>query len=353
MSASPLPSRGDAISLLAEVSVLLRHRRLLIGLPLVLAVAAVSLTLALGRTYVAESRFTPQSAEGGLARVAGLAAQFGISLGAGPNPSESVDFYSELLRSRELLAAAVQTEYRIAKRPGSTDSLIGTLVDIYQVKRPTRDATLLAAIDRLRNSVAVSTGLRRAGIVTVRTKARWPELAVGINRRLLELLGEFNLRQRQSQAAAERRFVEGRLSEVRKELGSAESELAGFLEKNRQFESSPRLRFEAERLRRRVDVIQQVYSTLAMAYEQSRIEEVRNTPVITIVDSPEGSSRRGESLRFNALAGLLLGGLLAAGLAFLIEHIARERVANPDAYREFQAIAHNLSPGRLLRRRAG
>ncbi|MGH2396063.1 MAG: hypothetical protein ACRDFW_03555, partial [bacterium] len=282
-----LPEAPPGVSLVGEVNVLLRHISLMIVLPVVAAVAAVGLSLVRGRAYVAESRFTPQAEGDNLERVAGLAAQFGISLGGSGTPNQSVEFYGELLRSRELLKAAVLSNYAFPTRPGLADTVRGTLLDIYHVRGTPPESRLQDAINQLQDQVVANTGLRRAGIVTLTTTAPWPDLAVQVNRRLLELINDFNLRQRQSQAAAERRFVEERLAQIRTESQAAESALAQFLERNRQYQSSPRLVFEAARLQRNVDLVQQVYATLAKAYEEARIQEVRNTPLITILDNPE------------------------------------------------------------------
>lgn len=342
----------NGISLVGEVNVLLRHWRLVVVLPLAMALVAVAGTLIRGRAYQAESRFTPQAEENNAGRLAGLAAQFGVNLGEGANPNESVEFYTELLASRDLLRAAVQTEYRFAIGPGSRDTISGTLVEIYRVAGRTADERLLAAVDILQKHVVVSTGLRRAGIVTLTTSARWPALAVATNRRLLELINDFNLQQRQSQAREKRHFIEGRIAQVREELQSAEGDLARFLEQNRQYQSSPRLVFEAERLQRRLELVQQVYTTLAKAFEEARIEEVRSTPVITVMDNPEGSARRAGRLRLRVLVGAMLGGILAVILAFTRDYVRRERSLRPQQYQEFERLWHTiavtLSPRRLL-----
>ena len=56
-------------------------------------------------------------------------------------------------------------------------------------------------------SIGERTSLRERVAESLRTR---PEVA----QRFLDLLNEFNLERRQSQAAAERKFVEGRLAEV-------------------------------------------------------------------------------------------------------------------------------------------
>ena len=71
------------------------------------------------------------------------------------------------------------------------------------------------------------------------------------------------------------------------ELAFAEDSLKAFMFENRQFSNSPQLVFEEDRLQRQVSMRQDLVSAIAQAYEQARIEEVRNLPVITVIDHPE------------------------------------------------------------------
>jgi uncharacterized protein involved in exopolysaccharide biosynthesis len=103
--------------------------------------------------------------------------------------------------------------------------------------------------------------------------------------RLLEGVNKFNLVTRQSQAGEERRFTEERLTAARASLRVAEDRLERFLRANRQL-GSPGLIFERDRLQREVTLQQQVVVGLAQAHEDARIREVRDTPVITVIERP-------------------------------------------------------------------
>lgn len=345
---APGSAAGDTdegITLLDLANILLRELRLILVVALAVAAAVTVYAFVRHRDYVATSTFIPQVTGQGESRISGLAAQFGITV-APSQGGETMGFYAELLESRELLQQTALTTYRFQ---AGRDSLEGRLTELYDIEQSDPAARLAVAVARLDERVGASVDAD-GGMVRLSTSAAWPGLAEQINRRLLDLVNDFNLRRRQSQAQAERSFVEARLQEARADLEEAEGALEQFLESNRTYENSPQLAFEAARLQRRVDLQQQVYVSLAQAYEQARIEEVRNTPVITIVDRPEGSAGRpGRRLLTNAVVGLFLGLVLGMGLAFARESFQRRQIEQPEAYAEFRKLVSSLGSLRAPR----
>ena len=69
-----------------------------------------------------------------------------------------------------------------------------------------------------------------------------------------------------------------------------------FLQTNRQL-GSPALTFQRDRLQREVQLQQQVVTSLAQQYEENRIREVRDTPVITVIEPPILAARPDARLR--------------------------------------------------------
>lgn len=349
---------GDRLSLLDLVAVLLRQRRWLVAVPAFMVLLLVGHGFVTSTEYSADSSFTPQATGESLAQLRGIAAQFGVRVGGGgEDRSQSPEFYAELLKSRDVLRRAVDYVYQFEVRAGDdTIQKQGDLVALYGIEEGTRKQRVRAAAGRLKNSIDVTTG-RQTGMVTVTTRALWPELAEQINQRLLELVHAFNNESRQSQAAAERRFIGERLKEAREELRAAEDSLKNFLLRNRGLGDSPELRFERQRLERRVDLRQQVFTSLAESYEQSRINEVKNTPLITIVQSPEDSARpvkRG--LVMSVFLGLVIGGMLAVPFVLAKEYLERAREDGEEDYREFDQLwdatkEDLLRPLRVVRRR--
>ncbi len=323
MSAEPVMGEhlGESGPTLLEVlAVILRARRWTIWLPASLAVLTGLVVLLLPRNYTSSASFIPQRTQSPLGRLAGLAAQFGVAV-PGQNGGDSEEFYADLVVSREILARiASDSFHQVEERPAES------LVELLGATGSTEAATLQDAVERLRHLIAVSTD-PKTSVVTVGVTTRWPLVSTGIVKLLLAEVNEFDLHTRQTQASAERAFVEGRLAEIKSELRDAENRLQGFLANNREYRNSPALQFQYDRLSRDVTQQQQVETTLQQDYEQARIDEVRDTPRITVVERPLipalPDSRR-VVLRV-ALAGLV-GVVIAWPLVLCAEGLRRARI---------------------------
>jgi uncharacterized protein involved in exopolysaccharide biosynthesis len=295
------------ISLVELANALLRHRYRILRLAILGAVLAVGVNALKAHTYSSFAALMPQTARQSAA-LAGIATQFGLSLPTA-DPSQAPTFYVDLVHSAQLLSSLATTSFADPLRRGGTRAL----VDILDVKGETPAARVNNAVLLLRKRIRPSVRAK-TGFVAISVTAHDPQLAAAICARLLELINRFNLESRQSQAAAEAQFVQGRLADAKAQLRVAEDRLQLFLQRNREFRNSAELTFTEERLRREVTLDQQIVSTLSQSYEQARIDRVRDTPAITIVERPvpppEPDARHyGRHALIGALLGLLAGAL--------------------------------------------
>ncbi len=179
---------------------------------------------------------------------------------------------------------------------------------------------------------------KATGIVTLEVEMHSPELAAAVANRMIELLNHFNLERRQSQSHEQRRFTGDRLEAAERELREAERAHLRFLQANRQYVGSPMLEFQAEQLERAVSVKQEVFLTLTKAYEEARIAEVRDTPVLTVVDPAVPPAIRTRPKRTLGTLMALGGGiLLGIALVYLSAFRARLRRESAPDYVDFQA----------------
>ena len=164
-------------------------------------------------------------------------------------------------------------------------------------------------------------------------------------------VNQFNLETRKSQATAERQFVEVQAAAAEQDLRATEDRLQSFLQRNRDISGSPELAFERDRLQRDVGLRQQVYTSLVQSREEAKIREVRDLPVITVIENPSlptvGEPRRAA---LKTVFGGLAGGIVGVLIAFIAYWIAGARMGPSDEEREFFQLMDAATP-RFLRRR--
>lgn len=295
-----------------------RHWRAIGGMAVLFAAVATVATLARARTYTATASFMSQTGRTG-SNLGGLAAQFGVALPSDAG-GDSPQFYVDLITSREILDSVVAVPY-VLPAPSGPRRL--SLADVYHATEPTPAMRRAHTIRKLREDLAATIG-KQTGVVNLAVTTPDPYLSQAVASQILDQINSFNLRKRQSRARAERAFTEERLASARGDLSIAENRLEGFMQENRQYRSSPRLSFDFDRLSRDVTTRQALVTTLTQAYEQARIDEVRNTPVITVLDSPEvppNPDPRG--LVTKIIFSVLLGALTGFTLAWLRERRRR------------------------------
>jgi uncharacterized protein involved in exopolysaccharide biosynthesis len=325
------PMSAEEVSLVQLVTPLIRRRKLLLGLPLSLAIVAVLISLILPRVYTSKTTLTPVASSsigglsgGTLASLAGLAGLAGISsAGSG---ALSPDFIADVLKSREVLTATLESPFRAG--PGEKER---PLLDILEVRGRTSAERISKGVRTFDKAVTTKVD-HSTGIVTLNVMARSPELSADIANRMLVILNDFNLERRQSQSREQARFTKERLTQAEAELRQAEAAQLRFLQANREYRGAPLLEFESSRLQRAVELKQEVYVSLAKSYDEARISEVRDTPVITIIDSAVAPDRpSGPRPVLNGVIGFLLGGVLALLLIFLLEQRTKAIRSAPDS----------------------
>jgi uncharacterized protein involved in exopolysaccharide biosynthesis len=171
----------------------------------------------------------------------------------------------------------------------------------------------------------------KTNFVVLTVDARWSQLSADVANRAVALVSAFNKEQRVSRARARRDFLETRVAAALNELRATEDSQRLFYERNRSWENSPGLIVEERRVRRQVETANSLYLSLRQQYETARIDEVNNTPVITVVDRAVPPRRRewpriGLMLVAAAVLGGALGAITAAGRE-LADHWAR---SNPE-----------------------
>lgn len=336
MSAPAGPPGAEPVraTVWAHASVLLYHWRLVVGIPVLAALAVGVYSLALPRKYKASASFVAEDAPVAQGSLSLVASQLGIGTRSG---ATSPLFYADLLQSRGITHAVVLTTFSV-ERPFPRQ---GTLVRLFRIDDSDSARAVARSVKRLQEAMSVRTD-RNTGVVYLDVTSTSPDLSVQIVQRFLSLVSDFNLRRRQSRAHSEREFIQQRLTDARAELNSAESTLRLFYERNRRFNDSPELVLQEASMQRQVSLRQQLYVMLSQSYAAAEIEEVRNTPVISLVDSPVGSAERqprGTVIRTLGVFSLFL--LLSVAAAYLREYVRLSRSSSAD-YARYRAALEQM-----------
>jgi uncharacterized protein involved in exopolysaccharide biosynthesis len=308
--------------------------------------------------YVAHTAFIqadPQrtTLAGGLGGVASRFGVGGFSLGGGA--TNSLEFLQQAVTSRDVLDSVLLHSLAVDREPAFRASVeANDSVDLISWLR-VHDNTPAKRLDHVRRLVFKRMTVNadpQSGIVRVEIGLRDPYVAAAFLRQLLNALNDFNLHTRQTTSRANRVFLEGRVTDAKTQLADAESTLRQFYEKNRRIADSPELFFEESRLKRQVDLAQQIYVTLSQDLEQARIDEVKDTPVLTVVETAQPPVRRSSPKRtlltvMGAFVGIVVGFLSTA----VARHLRRAALVGSPAWREFQHHLNRVPGGARLTRR--
>jgi len=238
-----------------------------------------------------------------------------------------------LIRSRELLRDVVLATYTDGS--GAKVSLIALL--------RVGDEDELVRVDnavRLLSTRMMVSADPKTSIVRLAVSLPDANVARQVAQGILDRVNKFNLVKRQSQARAERAFAERRVLETKADLESAENQLQVFMTQNRGFLGSSELKVRQDRLDRELSLRQRLFNTLAETFEQARLDEVRDTPVITVLESPELAAQ--PDRRYLALKIFLAGivGSVLAAIAVLAGVVLRALIrSDPDGWAQLRSRA--------------
>ncbi len=264
--------------------------------------------------------------------ISGLLSQFGGSLGG--DPSESPNFYLELLYSRELLTRLLESKFPDPRTDNPRDS--ARLVDMLRLR--SRDPARRMELGVKDLTKSVKGGLdAKTNLVWFSTDAEYPELSSQIANRMIALVSSFNRETRVSRAKSKRVFLERRMDSAKAELRNKEETLRFFYEQNRGMIAAPALKFEEQRLKRDVEVQADLFLNLQGQLEVARIDEINDAALITVIDTAV-TARKAQWPRYGAatMTGFVLGlllGIMAAGAATVLEDW---RARNSGDWEEFR-----------------
>jgi uncharacterized protein involved in exopolysaccharide biosynthesis len=316
LSGGPTPAPTGEVSALEVLRPLIARWRLILAIALVITIVAAAASLVIPHQYTATTSFVSERPRGVLpAALSGLAGQIGIP--AVGEDSWSPQFYVALARSQAVLERILLSEF--ASTPTGDSARLLDLLDL--PSNLDEDEALFAGLEKLGEDLRVTFD-PPSNVIRLSVDAPEPRLAADVANRFVAYLGDFNTETRQSRVRRRREFVQGQAEEAESALRMAEEELRLFYDTNRNWAENSLLDFEEGRLSRQVDLRQELYLTLRRELANASIEEVNDTPVITVIDEATPPIFRSWPRRKLIVAAAVLGGILVGMLvAYVIEYV--------------------------------
>jgi len=315
--------------------------RLLVVLPIACGLIAGLITFFIPPTFTSTTTFVTagqRDITASLGAFANVASQLGMGIPS--NPTSSPQFFGDVLRSREIVGEVLQARMPDPRSNRSTDS--AAVLEFYSKNKGTPAKRADDAQKKLLRESSVSVN-PRTSIIELHVSSRYPTTAAFTARQFVAALNRFNLETRQSEARRRRQFVGDRLKEAQDSLARAERLLQDFLLTNRgDLRGAPTLEAQYERIQRQIQGYQDLYTNFRREFETARVDEINDTPVITVIDTAAVPIKRSSPrLGLTMVAGAMLGLLIAIGLLLThgyLERLRRQRPGDYDQFRELRRI---------------
>jgi uncharacterized protein involved in exopolysaccharide biosynthesis len=326
-AAAPAPPELEPTSLGPErkanyveiLSLLWKAKRTIALVVGVTTALAVVISLLLPETFKSTTTILPETEKGKLSGMMGGLSEIALMAGVSTGEAPLTRLYPFIINSEAVLKRVIYARYQTPESKDSTD-----LVQVWEIQEKTRALEYEAALKRLRRDLDVSLD-NRTLLLTLSIETRYPQLSADILNNIDRQLDEFIRTKRATSASEQRKWIEGRLEEVKQDLGRAENRLKSFREANRRISDSPQLQMEHARIVRDVEIDNTLYIELKKQYEIVKIEEIKNIPVINILDPARPAGKKENPKRsIIVLVAFLLSACVSSIFVILVRRYGTE-----------------------------
>ncbi len=174
-------------------------------------------------------------------------------------------------------------------------------------------AVFSKALNRFNEHINVNED-KITGLIRIDSQFEDPEISAEIANFIGDNVQSYIQRENSAQSKKEKLFISERLNIVKKELEITELDLKKFKERNRGYENSPELFMVYSRLFRESEAKKEVYMTLQQQLELARIDEVKQSPILHILDHAVPPTEKSSP---NRVLFLIAFSILGAGYSSL------------------------------------
>ena len=167
--------------------------------------------------------------------------------------------------------------------------------NIFSLKPTPLDHLQNLAIDHL--STLMTVYEHESGMITISLLMEDPTIAAKIVNYISDWIQIYISDEMSFKATKNRKFIEQQLLSAKADLYDSEEELSEFMKDHPLSEEGPEEFTERARLMRNIEVNTQVYITLKQQYELNKIEELKERPVLNILDTGDIATEKSKPLR--------------------------------------------------------
>ncbi len=277
--------------------------------------------------FIAEPIYTSSSkimssSGGGVPDAFGIAARMGFDIPI--NESGPKWVYPEIITSRTLAKKVLRQKFDTEKF-GPQKQLIAILSNSPRENKLSQNKLEIITTSQLQSMIKVNENLQ-TGILSLKVEANEASLAQQVNEKIIQELDAHQRDYNKSKTTETKRFILDRIRNTENELIVAEEKLKDFRDRNRRIENSPALQLEQQRLAREVTVLTGVYTTLKQQLETTKIEEVRDSDYVVILDEPSFPLNKTRPKRlFVIIFSTIIGSVFGIILLFIKESLKDEK----------------------------
>ena len=305
----------DMISFMEIVLIIARQIKVVILVPTLLcSIMILYLVFFSKPIFTSTSKIMSSSSGGGNSQALGFAAKFGVNLVS--SQSEPKWVYPEILKSRTLAKSLLKRKFD-TREFGKKIPLLKILTAENDVSKVEPEILEIIGTNKFLDMIEISEDIITS-ILTLSVNASEPSFAAQLNKVLIEELDEHQRRYNKAKTTDAKQFIEERIINTEKELISAEESLKVFLDRNRRIENSPSLQLEQQRLSREVSVLIGVFTTLKQQLETTKIEEVKESDYVIVIDPPEKPMKKSKPRKSFLV---IITGIIGLGLGIIFAFI--------------------------------
>lgn len=285
---------NDEINLINLFKIIWGGRWFIILTTVIGSLLVLAYTYTLTPLYKSEISLYPVTSlptSAGMSQLKSMASSFGYDVGG----SEANFNIPDVVKSRRIKLSILNKKWHFDELNENTtlleywhkDDKPGLLTRIFGEKEVDPALKHLkwetGALKKINERINVSES-KKTGLITVSVLSEEPKLSKDIVTYIAEALIAYINEVQGKRAGENRQFIEERIADATVQLEKSEESIKTFREENRSIKDSPELQMQLERLMRDSEVNKQVFITLKQQYEIARIEEVKEAPVVNVLD---------------------------------------------------------------------